>query len=63
MTHDREIINVRSLAFFLTAGPLALLLCFAALNQSWTKHSYQPTKTNVATELAPKVQPASLPSQ
>jgi len=63
MIHDRQIINVRNIALFLVAGPLALLAAFAALNLSWAKHSSQPTKGSVATELAPKVQPASLKNQ
>ncbi|MGG6269463.1 hypothetical protein ACQ4M3_28440 [Leptolyngbya sp. AN03gr2] len=63
MIHDRQIINVRNIALFLVAGPLTLLLGFAALNMSWAKHSSQPTKANVATELTPKVQPASTRDQ
>ncbi|MBE9013347.1 hypothetical protein IQ250_24450 [Pseudanabaenaceae cyanobacterium LEGE 13415] len=63
MTPDRQIINVRNIAFFLVAGPLALLLCFASFNLSAVKHTARQTKTNVATELTPKVQPASLPNQ
>ncbi|BAU13734.1 hypothetical protein LEP3755_42750 [Leptolyngbya sp. NIES-3755] len=63
MINDRQIINVRNIAFFLIAGPFALLAAFTALDLSFTKHTSQPTKANVATELAPKVQPASLNNQ
>lgn len=62
MIHDRDVLNIRSLAVFLTAGPLALLLCFAALDMSWAKFSHSPTKANLANELSP-TQPASLNNQ
>lgn len=59
MTEEHDFLNVRSLAFVLTAAPLALLLLFGVLDMSWARHSQTPTKGNVATELTPKAQPAS----
>lgn len=60
MLEQRDFLNVRSLAFALTAGPLALLLFFAALDMSWARFSHAPSKVNVATELTSKMQPTTM---
>jgi len=60
MTDDRDVLSVRSLAFVLTAAPLALLLCFAALDMSWTRLSQTSTKANIAREITPQAQPVSV---
>jgi hypothetical protein len=59
MPEHPDFLNVRNLAMFLTAGPLAILLLFSAIDISWARlsQSHTPNKTNAVSETPQKIQP------
>jgi hypothetical protein len=58
MPEHSDFLNVRNLAMFLTAGPLAILLLFSAIDISWARlsQSHTSNKMNVVGETPQKIQ-------